>query len=114
VCAEFVGFAGGCTSAGPQPSGSLNPIFGTVNHRTFVAGIITASAAIRLELVFSDGATEPLNFVWVSDPIDAGFFMTTLEESGRAQPLALRLLDAAGRVLSETDLQSSTGPRGAP
>ncbi len=121
VCAEFLGYAGGCTAAvvDPHPDPGevapwgLNLMVGAISHHNYLAGIITAQLAFRLELELNDGTTRPISFVWVSDPINAGFFMTSLPPNeATVQPVALKLLDDAGHVIAESSqVQSPPGPR---
>jgi hypothetical protein len=126
VCAEFLGFGGGCStdvsleeqlSAPPDDVKPwlLNVMVGAANGQNLLAGIITEPSAARLELVFSDGMQKPVDFVWVSDPINAGFFMAQLPTDPEApQATVLRLFDGDGGLLAEShEVQLPPGPRGA-
>jgi hypothetical protein len=114
VCAEFLDFGGGCTGgvadweSAAVPPGEIKPwllssMVGGTNGRNFLAGVITAPEAARLDLSLSDGTTRSVEFVWVSAPINAGFYMTELPAStSPLRAVALRLFDDHGQLLTET------------
>lgn len=118
-CEEFVGLGGGCiadrgfpgiTSAGAGVKPwllsasifSLRDLRRGIRGATYVSGVVLPKAASRLELRFGDGTTRPVMFIWVSSPIDAGFFLIELPATA-VYPATLMLRDEAGDVLSESE-----------
>ena len=86
--------------AGPTSTTQLLP--GSGNQHVFFLGDTTIRAA-RLEIRFEDGGMERRPLVWVSNPIDAGFFLYLLPKSHwkpGERPVALALEDARGHELA--------------
>jgi hypothetical protein len=103
-CFEWEGLFGGChASPRDRLTHALSPSWGIVKRRgeharvTAVEGEIASTRAARLELAYRDGGRVDVPFVYVSRPIDAGFFSFETRR-GRAVK-ALTLYDARGRVL---------------
>ena len=74
-----------------------------VSDPAMVAGAINAASAARLALTFEDGTSTDLPFVFVSDPIDAGFFYYELPRNHLEQGSRPRTLTVYGehdRVLA--------------
>jgi len=68
-------------------------------------GDLTARDARRIVLVYGDGARTTIPFVYVSKPIDAGFFAFAVprdRQAGKRAPVRALLLDAAGRVTARS------------
>ncbi len=69
----------------------------------FLAGSFFQSAAARLELAYADGTAEEIPFVWVTAPIDAGFYLFRVPDAHRVdgqRPTEIRLYDAGGKLLA--------------
>ena len=73
-------------------------------------GSFFQAAGVRLTMTFKDGAKVDVPFVWVTAPIDAGFFALGIPESHQlpvSRPTHLSLYDSQGALLAETsDLPS--------
>jgi hypothetical protein len=127
-CFEFVDVVGGCvahrafgavrpTVEGFKPwllAPSLSSVRDpkrTSSGSTYVSGVVLPNNASRLELSFADGSVEPVTFVWVSSPIDAGFYLVELPTTA-AYPATLMLFDGEGNLLSRSEsLSPPEGPR---
>ncbi len=89
---------------------------------TRIEGVVRSPKAQRLIAEFRDGTTKDVPFVYVSKPIDAGFFLWSVPSKFRHRHMALRrvsALDGHGAVLASTTLPSLTPrpqqhPRHAP
>jgi hypothetical protein len=69
----------------------------------FLGGSFFQSAADNLELAYADGTTEEIPFVWVTAPIDAGFYLFRVPDAHRVdghRPAEMRLYDARGKLLA--------------
>ena len=67
----------------------------------------------RLEVVYADGATDEIPFVWVTAPIDAGFYLYSVPAAHRVSgrgPVEVRLLDEHGNVLARDPTPPLPGP----
>jgi hypothetical protein len=81
-----------------------------------LAGIIFDRDASALRLTFEDGRTTSLRFVYVSEPIDAGFFAynpTPAEQVVGHRPAQLTLLDAEAEALAEASIDWASEDRKA-
>ena len=68
-----------------------------------IGGSVLSPDAARLELRYEDGATEQIPLVWVSAPIDAGFFLHPIASEHRRAghyPASLTLLDGSGHAIA--------------
>ncbi len=102
-CYLFEGLSGGCTHVEADPiilDGSFFARRGaTTPAMESLAGRIYAPDATQLSVSFEDGRTMVLPFIYVSEPIGAGFFMykpTRAEEQAGKRPVHIILLDAHG------------------
>lgn len=67
------GGGGGCTAAGvPLSSGAIQP---NEDSPLGVFGSVAARDSTYVDVVHEDGSTTRVDLVWVSPPIDAGFFV---------------------------------------
>jgi hypothetical protein len=92
-----------CTS-GVQTEGRLVP-------SAFI-GAILAPDAESLLIRYTNGATQRVPFVYVSKPINAGFFLADIpsgHETPTTQPDALLLLNANGKLIAERSVPSNFG-----
>jgi hypothetical protein len=74
-----------------------------------LAGSFFQSTADRLELSYADGSSSEIPFVWVTAPIDAGFFFYPLPDDGR-RPTALTLYDSDGNTLQREPIPAPEPP----
>jgi hypothetical protein len=71
-----------------------------------ILGAFGWSRGERLVVSYADGSKEDVPFVWVTAPIDAGFFVLGVSKAHRfhaTRPTALVLYDARGNVLARRD-----------
>ena len=126
LCDEIGDLGGGCiadrtfTGVDPTPEGYkpwlVAATFSSVRDprhglTSYVSGLVLPKDASRLELTFGDHSVRPLSFIWVSRPIEAGFFLAELPDRG-PYPVTISLFDAEGHLLSESGpLRPPEGPR---
>jgi hypothetical protein len=72
---------------------------------SLLAGEVIARGTQRLEIEYADGSVQGIPFVWVSKPIDAGFFYVPLP-AGHARLRAFAALDGTGKVLARRTFPS--------
>jgi hypothetical protein len=68
-----------------------------------LSGSFFQSAGARLEVSYLDGVTDEIPFVWVTAPIDAGFYLYRVPDAHRIsarRPTFVTLLDKTGKVLA--------------
>src|SRR5205823_4331384 len=111
-CFGFERYGGGCSQHNVRRSplgvgGVLYDYHGPPsNHLVVLArvsGDVTAPSARLLELVSADGERTTIPIVWVSAPIDAGFFAYEVpfnRETGKRRPFELVLSDGHGTLLA--------------
>lgn len=78
------------------------PVESTRQDPVLIGGNVSASASAELELRFEDGGSRSVPFVWVSEPIGAGFFLYELPQeqwTPGKRPVALELRDG-GELIS--------------
>jgi hypothetical protein len=108
-CEQWSGLIGGCRAGrhAPYPTGlqvsgmyHADPMKGTslvVQGGSFLQG-----AGAKLELAYEDGTSDEIPFVWVTEPIDAGFYLFRVPNAHRVAghlPKSVRLYDSAGQLL---------------
>ena len=67
-----------------------------------ISGEFIESGGDRLVLTYKDGANDEVAFVWVTAPIDAGFFVFDIPESHQIsvrRPVSITLFDKDGKAL---------------
>jgi hypothetical protein len=72
-----------------------------------VDGVVFRHAATLLRIRYQDGTTNEIPVVWVSPPIDAGFFLYPISSAQRHPghyPEALELLDSNGDTIATVKL----------
>jgi hypothetical protein len=68
-----------------------------------ISGEFIEDGGERLELTYADGSHSDVPFVWVTAPIDAGFFVFGIPEEHQVpaeRPVTITLFDKEGKVLS--------------
>jgi hypothetical protein len=99
-CWQFDRGFGGCDT---QRKRALSATWGLMEHRggpllvRQVGGEVLAPAAATLTVEYADGTSHQIPFIWVTKPIDAGFFLYAIPSGHR--PSALVVRDAHGKVL---------------
>jgi hypothetical protein len=115
------GGGGGCVegatgfSAGMGIPGPVSPTGEILEPPVLVYGTVQMEAATTLEIRFEGGSSESVPLVWVSEPLDAGFFVYSVPrahwQEGR-RPTALVVLDEEGHELArDTELVRMGWPR---
>jgi hypothetical protein len=125
-CWSITGLASGCqtilSARGPFQPGEHEPVrMGLVftdipaptmpQSPVLIGGNVRANDSSRLKIEFQDGKNELIPFVWISAPIDAGFFLYELPRERWApgkRPVALSLYAADGALLSRTTFSVSS------
>jgi hypothetical protein len=112
--------AGGCQPTPQRVRDRIDPVGmfvarpGEAVAMERVDGVVFDPSATTLRLRFEDGRVLPLRFVYVSKPIDAGFFLykTSAEEQERGhRPLAVELLNAEGAIVAREDIDYANEER---
>jgi hypothetical protein len=106
---------GGCTGAPPGPrtvqQGEVDPnaLRLVYDEDRWVAGAVLSQQARVINILFADGTAVSTPLIWVSAPINAGFFSTSLvalsSEHGAAT--AVVASDDSGNVVSRLSLLSN-------
>lgn len=105
---ERVAFAPGIAIRGPiERDGTIR------GGPVLISGSVSLADASTVELRYEDGGFDRQALTWVSEPIDAAFFVFDVEPSrwnGDRQPSAVAALDADRKVLRVERLPFSPGP----
>jgi hypothetical protein len=105
-CWQFERGFGGCDTHRRQP---LSAAWSMLQHRggpllvREVGGEVIAPDARTLTVEYADGTTSPIPFIWVTKPIDAGFFLYAVPAShqhGTARAAAVVARDGHGKVIA--------------
>jgi hypothetical protein len=125
-CWVFTALGGGCHANREildrgSAQGGLRPWLVDVSTRvtrhgneparvTSLSGVVSDARAVSLTVSYANGQTTSVPFVWVTAPIEAGFFALGIPESHQlpvSRPTHLSLYDSQGALLAETsDLPS--------
>lgn len=100
-CEAWSQFVGGCRADRHDQFAKHIDISG--NQDVF-AGSFFQESGSRLELEYADGTTAEIPFVWVTAPIDAGFYLYRVPDAHRIdghRPKTIRLFDDGGKVVAE-------------
>jgi hypothetical protein len=121
-CWTITYFSDGCqaivSSHGPYRAGEVSPVkIGLVytdiptramkQAPVLIGGNVRVAGAQGVQVQFEDGNAATVPLVWVSAPIDAGFFLYELPHdrwSAGRRPVAVAALAADGAVLARADL----------
>jgi hypothetical protein len=108
-CEEWTKFSGGCRASRTGKAASRIGGGGLAgpNGFTVLQGSFFQSTGARIELRYADGQTDQIPFVWVTAPIDAGFYLYRVPDAHRRaghQPTSITLYDSSGHVLSSNPL----------
>jgi hypothetical protein len=117
-CWTLSDFSNGCqtilSSHGPYKAGEVAPvkiglIYTDIPTPTMqqapvqIGGNIRVASATSLQVQFEDGSTTTVPFIWVSRPIDAGFFLYELPRDRWAagkRPIAVAAFGTNGQLLA--------------
>ena len=111
-CEAWSQFVGGCRADRHDAFAKHIDVAG--NQDVF-AGSFFQESGSRLEVEYADGTTGEIPFVWVTAPIDAGFYLFRVPDAHRVEghrPAKIRLLDEDGEVVAEDAVPFQQG--GAP
>jgi hypothetical protein len=109
-CQQWSDFFGGCRADRNDKFAKRIDVSGTPD---VLGGSFFQAAGARLELSYADGTKDEIPFVWVSAPIEAGFYLYRVPDAHRLpghRPTAVSLLDDDGKVLAREPVLSSAGP----
>jgi hypothetical protein len=100
------GGSGGC-QAGPQLM-AVSPSFARANEETPILafGAVSADGATHVEIELEDGKSMRTDLVWVSDPINAGFYAADIAEG---YPRAVVARDDDGDEIARQELPPGAG-----
>jgi hypothetical protein len=80
---------------------------------TSVGGSFPEARVARVVVTYADDERDDVPFVWVTQPIDSGFFLFGIPRSHRLpghQPVRLLLLDSAGALVAARPLGGESAP----
>jgi hypothetical protein len=111
-CESWSQFMGGCRADRHAAYARRVDVGGNQN---VLAGSFFQEAAATIELKYADGATDEIPFVWVTAPIEAGFYLFRVPDAHRVdghRPTSIRLLDEDRKVIAEEPIPfvQDTGP----
>jgi hypothetical protein len=103
-CSEWSGLSGGCRSRSTRSGADSLAVDGLAEaHALALAeGSFFQRATARIVLAYADGEQTDVPFVWVTAPIEAGFFVFGIPDSHRRrghQPVSIALLDSKNQTL---------------
>jgi hypothetical protein len=121
-CEQWSNLTGGCRADRHDPLAKRIDVSAMYVSNEAGAGLgvlggsFLQSAAAKLEVAYADGTTDEIPFVWVTSPIDAGFYLFRVPDAHRVdghRPKAVRLYDDAGNLLASepTHDQGANLPR---
>jgi hypothetical protein len=114
-CDEWTGLGGGCRAnrhdkfASRVGTGGLEGRSGLL----VLQGSFFQQAGDRLTMSFKDGTTADVPFVWVTAPIDAGFFAWRVPDAHRTaatRPVSLALYEANGKLIDREPIEGGGFP----
>lgn len=91
----------GCLTERADRKGHVD--FETVgSERPWIPGTVVDDRVDEVVVSYADGTSEKIPFVWVTEPIDAGFFVVGVSDEHKAhsaRPTAITFYDAEGKVV---------------
>jgi hypothetical protein len=110
-CEAWSQFVGGCRADRHDAFAKHIDVAG--NQDVF-AGSFFQESGSRLEVEYADGTSEEIPFVWVTEPIEAGFYLFRVPDAHRVdghRPTKIRLLDDDGKLVVDDRIPfRQTGP----
>jgi hypothetical protein len=121
-CSMLVGAGGGCvTKSTERRQGALGEVGGSYSTArglqpriVEIDGHVYSPAVATLTLEFQDGSSLPLPFVYVSSPIEAGFFIAGIPPDHQRQgewPTKVVARNGAGAILATRTIQEPNRSR---
>jgi hypothetical protein len=110
-CEQWSGSIGGCRANRHDKFAKRLDVSSSYTAKgslTVLGGSFFQSAGARLEVSYADGASAEIPFVWVTAPIDAGFYLYRVPDAHRVRatrPAAVSLLDDDGKVLAREPIR---------
>jgi len=107
-CDQWSDFFGGCRADRHERFAERIDVTYGGSGPDFLGGSFFQSATARLEVAYADGTRDDIPFVWVTAPIDAGFYLFRVPDAHRVdghRPTEMRLYDAGGRLLRSQPLE---------
>ena len=106
----FCSTIGGCVGVNDRPRMKDRVLGGIETNKSFerLSGVFIEKNADRLVLSYADGTSEDVPFVWVTEPIEAGFFVLDIPEAHQTsanRPTGLTLYDSSGEMLAKAPLE---------
>ena len=106
----FCSTIGGCVGVNDRPGMKDRVLGGLETNKNFerLSGVFIEKNADRLVLSYADGTSDDVPFVWVTEPIEAGFFVLDIPEAHQTsanRPTALALYDSGGELLANEALR---------
>jgi hypothetical protein len=103
-CYQWSHLMGGCRADRHDRSASHLDVggMGGPHGMTVLNGSFFQASGERLVATFADGQTDEIAFVWVTAPIDAGFYLYRVPDAHRRaghQPVSVTLYDTANHVI---------------
>lgn len=115
-CESWTGLWGGCRADRNHPFSRHLGITGSdgPNGATALGGSFFQEEGDKVEVEFADGAKEEIPFVWVSEPINAGFFLYEVPQEHRVltrRAVAVSLFDHHGRLITRERVAHTPPPQ---
>jgi hypothetical protein len=119
LCWQVERFMGGCDTERPSTPLSLGTsvMVRKGERARVVVGVVFARRAQRVVAEYADGAREPIRFLWLSKPVDAGIFWFTVPPEHRTTAsrfLGVAARDGSGKLLARQWLDGTAYPPIAP
>lgn len=108
-CEQWSGLTGGCRADPHDRFATHIEVSGLYKRERSGSSIVVFGGSFfqkdaeRLEVLYLDGTTDEIPFVWVTAPINAGFYLFRVPDAHRDaghRPKTIRLLDGAGKLLA--------------
>lgn len=106
----FCSTIGGCVSVNDRPEMKDRILGGLEASKSSerLDGVFIEKNADRLVLSYADGTSDDVPFVWVTEPIEAGFFVLDIPEAhqtGANRPTGLTLYDSGDETIANAPLR---------
>jgi hypothetical protein len=106
----FCSTIGGCVGVNDRPEMKDRILGGLEASKSSerLHGVFIEKNADRLVLSYADGTSDDVPFVWVTEPIEAGFFVLDIPEAHQTsanRPTGLTLYDSRGETLANAPLR---------
>jgi hypothetical protein len=106
----FCSTIGGCVGVNDRPEMKDRVLGGLETSKSFerLDGVFIEKNADRLVLSYADGTSDDVPFIWVTEPIEAGFFVLAIPEAHQTsanRPTSLALYASGGERLANESLR---------